>query len=159
MNQTFSKELFAEQIEKGLKYEKIVYNDLLDAGIPAEMEIYHGDKFTQYQQDIIIKPDFVIEVKSRNLVFTGPHDFPFEDAVIETVWGWNQKRVQPRAIVMISQITEAKIAINVQETKDRWTQRVQYDSLRGIESLEFFVDRKDLRPFDELKNWLKENYK
>lgn len=159
MSQSFSNELFQEQLAIGATYELMVYQALIDAKIPAKYSIpFEGSNYTKYQKDIVVD-DFVIEVKSRNLDFgTDPRSFPFSDAVLETVWGWNQKATPPRAVIFVSQRTHAMLAVNVQESFEHWTQRKQWDGLRKIESIEYFIPSSYLRTFKELVDWLYKEY-
>jgi len=176
LSQKFSRELFEEQLEVGAKHEKIVCKAFNDAGIPAELQVWETEvekivtgvkddydaSYTKYQKDIIIPlksgEPFIIEVKSRNLEFSNdPWSFPFRDAVLETVWGWDQKAIKPRAIVFISQLTHAMLVVNVNESFQHWTQRSIWDSLRQISSYEYFIPSEYLRKFSELVEWLKAN--
>lgn len=157
--------LFESELKKGHSYQVKVAQVLIDAGIevitseikPVE---YTRNKSYNYpeDQDILIPPDFVIEVKSRNLFFVSPYTFPFETAIMDTVRGWDQKEPEPRAVVLMSQKTGTMLCANVRESKHAWEKKKIFDTVRQIEDTTYLVPKKYLRPFGELVDWLKTNH-
>jgi len=157
--------LFEQELKKGHSWQTKVGEVLIEAGIPAIVSgimpvQYTRNKSYNYPEDrdIFIEPDFVIEVKSRNLYFTSPYTFPFDTAIMDTVRGWDQKDPEPRAVVLVSQLTGAMICVNVMEAKKDWSQEVIWDSVRQIKDNTYLCPKKYLRPFDELVEWLKIKY-
>jgi len=64
-----------------------------------------------------------IEVKSRNVAFDSPEDFPYETIIVETAAAYDKRRHPPDYYVMISQKTNAAIVLKtggvelIRETK------------------------------------------
>jgi hypothetical protein len=157
--------LFEQELKKGHKWQLKVGEVLLDAGIPAVVSGIQPVQYTRNKaynypedRDIFIEPDFVIEVKSRNLHFVSPYTFPFDTTIIDTVRGWDQKEPEPRAVAIVSQLTGTILCINVQESKHAWTKEVIWDSVRQIRDNTYLCPKKYFRPFDELVEWLGKNY-
>ena len=82
-------------------------------------------------KDIIVLPNRVVEVKSRNLKFTNPEDFPFATVIIDTVLGYEQKDPKPRLYVSVSKVTGQIIATNGWASK-KWLKKKRFDRKREI---------------------------
>ena len=121
-------ELFFEQLNIGLKYQKIVEQRLLDYGIPCKSTTLRiGTTLEERQREFPDVPDLIInnndkivlEVKSRKLKFTTKKDYPFDTALLDTVYGWRLKITKPIATLLISQYTEA-ILVALTSDKSKW---------------------------------------
>jgi hypothetical protein len=95
-----------------------------------------------------------VDVKSRRLEFTGPHDYPWSTALVDTVSGWNAKAIKPAAIVLVSQQTRA-LAVIRGSTEPDWIVRRRFDNVRRIEDDFYEVQRELLASFDDLVEWLR----
>jgi hypothetical protein len=98
-------------------------------------------------KDITILPDRVVEVKSRNLRFTSPKDFPFETVIIDTVSGYNQKDPKPRLYVSVSRETGAMIATNGWASKN-WRKERKFDRVRKIWEINYECPIEYWKPID-----------
>lgn len=107
------------------------------------------------EQDIIFTSQTgCIEVKSRRLKFTNdPNSYPYETAFVDTVQGWNKKYPKPLAVVLISQITAAKLVIPV-STQQQWGRVNAYDRVRHFRENWYTVNKTMLTPFTQLVEWL-----
>lgn len=157
--------LFESELKKGHGFQRLVGLKLQNSGIDVEVSPIEPVKWTRnkeynypHDKDIVIADDFVIEVKSRNLWFDRPYTFPFETTIVDTVSGWDQKVPEPRAVVIVSQLTECMLVLNVQESKGHWEKERIYDSVRDITCNTYLCPKRFFRPFDELVDWLKLNY-
>jgi len=151
-------ELFFKECQKGQKWQEYVGNYLKKQGIKvdvAELSFRDNPNVADYSddeagrwavarkkmdtarkeyvntKDITILPDRVVEVKSRNLRFTSPDDFPFKTVIIDTFSGYNQKDPKPRLYVTVSQKTGAMIATNGWDSKN-WLKQRRFDGIRKI---------------------------
>lgn len=97
-----------------------------------------------------------VDVKSRDLAFTGPHDYPYPTAFVDTVSGWEKKKHKPCAIVLISQRTNG-LAVIRRSTRMAWSQEEHFDRRRKINDMFFMVPREHLASFDEFVDWLRAN--
>jgi len=157
--------LFEQELKKGHKYQEYVAQQLSNAGLdivcsdikPVE---YTRNKSYNYPEDkdIVVGGDFVIEVKSRSLIFTEPDNFPFDTAIVDTVRGWDQKDPEPKAVVIISQWTWKAVCINVESSKHLWTTEHIHDSVRGIVDNTYLCPKECLKTSKDLANWLRKTY-
>ena len=94
-----------------------------------------------------------VDVKSRRLRFTGPNDYPWPTALVDTVSGWSAKADTPVAIVLVSQ-EAGGLAVIRASTQDRWSVRRRFDNIRKLED-DFYEVAKDLlATFGDLVDWL-----
>jgi hypothetical protein len=115
----------------------------------AEIEV-----FTKTDKDITFnKMTGNLEVKSLRTEFTSPKDWPWQTAIVDTASGWKQKEEKPVAVILVSKITGAMIAVPV-STEHEWKVERRFDSLRKFEDNFLMVSRRHLRTIDELVVWL-----
>jgi hypothetical protein len=94
-----------------------------------------------------------LEVKSRDLPFTGPGDFPHETAFVYSVRGWEAKTHRPAAVLLVSQQNGGIAVVKVSGAQD-WYRRQIRDTVRGVTYDVFEVDRALLADLDGLCEWL-----
>jgi hypothetical protein len=124
-------ELFAEELHRGHIWARSVASRLREEGLTVEQpemrwrdSIDDRGRFASEEDLVVPLPEerFLIECKSRNLHFSDdPRSYPFPTAFVDTVSGWDQKRLKPHAVVLVSQHTDSMLAIAVRETRDAWT--------------------------------------
>lgn len=156
-------EMFREQATIGQTWAEHVASELNNNKVhckatPLEFATSEADRVRfENEQDIIFDMfSGCLEVKSRNLSFTAnPLSFPYETAYVDTVSGWNKKTPPPLAVIVVSQITQAKLVIPT-TTKPYWRQRRSFDRVRQYSDTWYTVHRTHLRPFDALVQWLLE---
>lgn len=95
------------------------------------------------------------EVKSRNVVFHTPDDFPFETIFVDTVGGWDQKPVKPNILLCISRETGAIIWLPTAATKDRWAIVAKHDNVRSIDERFYEAPKRLWRKSEELVDVLR----
>lgn len=99
--------------------------------------------------DLYVGPNRLpVDVKSRRLRFTGPHDYPYETAFVDTVKGWESKTVKPVAIVLYSELTGCACAVRTSREAE-WTKTHAFDRDAGIYDEFYLVRRSDLATFNE----------
>lgn len=152
---------FVDQLRTGYRYAEIVAECLREHLLQVEvtpMEVRdHVDERHRFSDEIDLCVGHarrLVDVKSRNLEFTGPRDFPYETALVDTVSSWQKKAHKPCAIVLISQRTKG-LAVVRASTRTDWKQVERFDKEREIRDLFFEVPRELLATFDEFAEWLK----
>ena len=156
--------LFREQLQIGRGYEAYVAGLFIDEGfgvkVPSqkirptvEERAAYRDKRDMYVQC----PDgFVaeIEVKSANLAFTGPHDNPYPNTIVDGVDIIEAKK-PPFAFVRVSQRTPGGMIVVPGKTKEHWRVRKVKDSVRGHDNEFYECPVKHAVTFQELVFWMK----
>ena len=99
-------------------------------------------------KDILVLPSAILEVKSRNLSFTSPKDFPFNTVIIDTVSGYEQKNPKPRLYISVSRNTGCIIATSG-VSSDKWSKRKIYDKVRNIWEINYECAIKNWRHIDD----------
>jgi hypothetical protein len=106
------------------------------------------------QRDFCPTPDAVaavqIELKIRNLSFTGPGDWPYPTVFVDDVKGL-KRGGYPFAWVYISQQTGGWTWLCSLDRDDRWQERIVYDSMRGFNVPTLIAPAEYLRHPDELR--------
>lgn len=156
--------LFFEQLQAGHHYATTVAARLTDAGLavgvtPMEIRANIADRarfVDEHDLTVGAADPCRIDVKSRDLAFSSSDDYPYPTAIVDTVAGWNQKTHKPRAIVLVSQTTEAMIVVSARDAPHQWTVERRHDRVRKIHDQFYMVTRDRLRTFDELVHWLRE---
>jgi hypothetical protein len=155
--------LFFAQVGIGHRHALHVGTMILAEGLPVQvtkptLRESVADR-AQYldELDVLVgsRSPVTLEIKSRNLRFTSPADYPFNTAFVDTVSGWNAKPAKPAAVVLVSQITLAALVISVKHTRDSWTTRRGHDGVRNIDDTWYMVPKSGLAPFTTLLKWLK----
>jgi hypothetical protein len=151
---------FVSRLGTGHRYAESVAARLRERGLRVEvtpMEVReHVDDRHQFADEIDLRVGNSrrrVDVKSRGLVFTGPHDYPHPTAFVDTVSGWERKAHKPCAIVLISQRTNG-LAVIRRSTRSDWTREWAFDHDRQIRDLFFMVAIEKLATFDEFVAWL-----
>lgn len=133
-------ELFRKEVSKGHAYERYVADYLSDEGLDASITEQtvrdHVRDASQYEKELdIIVEGRPCEVKSRDLWFTGPHNFPYDTIFVDTVSGWNAKDPEPVAVLCVSQKSKAIIVLPISSTREQWTSTKRWDHVRKINDL------------------------
>jgi hypothetical protein len=152
---------FFQQLRTGHRYAERVAERLRARGLSAEvtpMEIradIHARHLFADETDLRVgNARRRVDVKSRSLVFTGPHDYPCSTAFVDTVSSWEQKTHKPCAVVLISQPTNG-LAVVPRSSRARWTREKRRDRYREILDWFYMVPTRDLATFDAFVAWLK----
>lgn len=133
-----NRELFEKMLREGHRWEMHVADVLEGLGYDVDRPppiVTVGDvnnRADYVDQKDITANGVVLEVKSRNLEFTCPTDFPYETVFVDTKSGFQAKNVKPRIYVCVSQKTKGIIALDVEKTFDDWGVARTWDSVRRI---------------------------
>lgn len=157
----FGDDIFAREVIIGHRWSNHVARCLNDLKIsctasPLEIEPdpLKRSRFENEQDVVFSLINGHLEVKSRNLVFSDdPASFPYSEAFVDTVIGWDKKDPKPLAVVLVSQITKAKIVIPTSTSPD-WGMKRARDRVRNISENWYIVRRSSMKPFSELVDWL-----
>lgn len=154
----FSKEELKARFLVGKQWEEYVCEKLVEEDIPAEMtcegwiEGANVRQLTEEDQDIVIPTDgepIVIEVKSRHgktQFGWEPESYPYDTAIVETLPGWNAKKVKPDYYVLVSADSGA-ILVADENDHEHWLEGLFYDSYERKRNRCLVV------PIEHLKTW------
>lgn len=111
--------------------------------------------YSQDETDVRVAPGFSIEVKSRNVAWTTPQDFPYDTMIVDTLSGYLMKAVRPLAYVCVSTKTGA-MSVIPPFTASTWGCERKVDRRRQALDGGAFVDKYLLAPKTELRDfgWL-----
>lgn len=154
-------EFFREQLRRGDYWAEQVAKRIREAGkfakaSPTEFAETEAERehFKQFDKDIELSNNRVLEVKSRNLSFSDdPTSFPYETAFMDTVEGWLAKDVQPVAVAVVSQVTGAVLVAPVSRFSE-WTRLETFDRVRGFPVTVFECPKALLKTFQAFIDWL-----
>jgi len=154
-------ELFRRELEEGYERAEEVAAALRDRGFrvdvtPLEWRRTIEDRHEfrdEFDLKVGTRRPCRIDVKSRRLEFSGPADYPYRTALVDTVPGWESKARKPVAIVLVSQFSGG-LAVVRASTRSKWTVRSRFDTVRQIKDDFYEVDRRLLASFNELVAWL-----
>lgn len=107
--------------------------------------------------DHCLNPDCVgavnIELKLRNLEFTGPHDWPHPTVFVDDMYGLT-KGHYPFAWVYISKPTGSWVWLSALDMDDNWTEQVVWDGMRKFSVPTLVCPKSYLRHADSLRDVL-----
>lgn len=159
--------LFREELEQGRVWQEWAAGELATHLRPLRVEvpdyefresIHDAGRFTAHDCDLTIRGtavgDVVLEVKSRPVYFADARGYPYPTALIDTVNGWEQKRIEPRAVLLVSR-TARRILVVPTSTKPRWQVATRRDGVRGTLDRVYEIDRRLLQSFAWLVNKLR----
>ena len=152
----WGKEEFEKELVKGHKYQAIVRDKLIEAGLEVEMPSINFNKGTD-DGDIFVfikGQKYVLEVKSLSREFTCIEDFPHETVIVDMEENYNKKKHHVTAYILISQKTAAMFVIP-STSQEHWTRKFIKDKVRGYSKWFMFVEKKYLKEFDDLVEWFK----
>lgn len=142
-----NEQLFKNELAIGYGWQLCVADYLKSLGFEVHIPQLVVRKDIKDIPEFSDEPDIecegrIIEVKSRDLAFTCPDDFPYETILVDTVNGWSAKVRKPTEYVCISTITGGMICL-CGETQPLWAQEERYDHTRNIMDL-FYEAHKSL---------------
>src|SRR4051812_43591168 len=114
-----NEELFLRQLAIGHQQARYAAGVLRERGIPVQvtpMEVRDTvddrHRFSD-EYDLLVGEGrtAIVDVKSRDLSFTAPDDYPYATAFVDTVAGWDAKTHKPVAILLVSQVTGTILAV------------------------------------------------
>lgn len=154
MSDNRSRDEFLRDLARGLPYQEIVCRRLNADGIPCvtDLTLDKGKVADECDLDCC---GYLIEVKSLAIAFSGPLDWPLDEAFIDTVSTWDRK-VRPRlAIINISQATGATFVIPIASTRQHWYVSSKYDKARQMDDDFYAVSRAHLTTYANLVRYLR----
>lgn len=125
---------FKKRLVEGHKTENFVAAQLRAAGIEVEQPEYPEGMPRSYytkQQIDLIANGRIIEVKGRNLSFTGLEDYPFDTIFVGAQKAFDGKEHKPAYYLSVSNIDGGIIALPVERTYDQWRVEETVDRSRG----------------------------
>ena len=143
---------FRQMCDRGKKYEALVAQKLGEHGITGVQLLDDGfrkniseiGKFTASSKDLKIK-GWSFEVKSRNVAFTSPEDWPvnFWPMFLDTVSGFEKKVIKPIGYIFISQQTGALMGASCRN-RESWEIQRRFDRERKIYDNFYCLQKKDV---------------
>lgn len=137
--------LFLSELAKGRKWEEYVASELKKLGygviLPevGEYEMPHDPKYAN-AHDMSVGGR-IVEVKSRNLSFTDADSFPFGTIFVKTKASYDAMTDKPAMCVVVSQITGAMLALDVQATEKLWKPVRFFDRVRKIHTTAYECEK------------------
>ena len=147
---------------EGHSYNEIVAERLRKEGIGCsvpELELVSTSeeikRMTENEKDIIRDNGLVLEVKSRGIGFSeDPTLYWQRDLYVDTVSGYEAKKVKPYAYVMVSQKSGNMIVVH-SNTKEHWFKKTVTDPYRKITDVFYKVEKRHITTWDDLVKDLK----
>jgi len=147
-------DLFKKLLLQGRHWEVKVARRIRSWGLDVDQgalsirdDISEAHKYAE--QVDLVSYGYVLEVKSRNVAFTCPEDFPFKEIFIDTVRGVTNKHVD--IFVCISQDTKEIIALPTKSTRKHWSVTMAHDNVRNIVEKFYVCDRSHWQDEDWLR--------
>lgn len=172
-------ELFYKELQTGLKFQSILAQKLKEQGVPIFFESIGLDldpdnlsqeqyqewlstrkdvkasrkKYGEQDKDILIGSNKMpCECKSRDVAFVDVNSFPYADIFIDTVSGYEKKKVKPAYTFCISQKSNAIIYTDSSpENSSKWLKKYIYDKKRGIKELNYSAPKNLWKDFSQFK--------
>lgn len=121
---------------------------------PIVIRPSYGGRNSGHDDIDLIVAGRAIEVKSRQVRFTGPGDVPSSRMpfFVDTVEKYGRKREKPWAYVIVSQITGAMLAVRAKP--ERWGKKEDRDRTRDQVCLWYTAPRSELWPIEDLVDYL-----
>jgi len=152
----WGQEEFEAELKKGHKFQAIVRDRLINCGFEVEMPELDTNRGTD-DGDIFVHINgvrFVIEVKSSRFEFNSIKEFPYDPVMVDMQENYRKKGHLVTAYINISQVTGYMFVIPC-STKEYWTEKPVKDKVRGYTKYFIFAEKKHLKEFDDLVQWLK----
>lgn len=133
-------ELFRSELAKGRGWEAHVARELSASGLSVRVPDCDLDSIECKKErrkaaidsvDLYVN-DLVIEVKSRNYLFTCSDDFPFQTVAIDTKDGFKKRAIKPDVYISVCQKNGCMIALDVFGTRSEWVVSKRFDTVRRI---------------------------
>lgn len=154
---------FADALRTGSEYELKVAALLMREGffcsMPQLPEESDTADYTTHQKDVVVLVggrQAVLEVKSRSFAFTGPDDYPYSTVFIDTVSGFDNKKVTPAVVIIISQQTGSILVVPVKSTRQHWEKETKYIPGRGHQETCYAIDPHLTKSWDWFTDKLQE---
>lgn len=129
-------DLFFSELDKGHAWERYVAHFFTLRGLTPKLGEQSKraslDEIARYSPHCDLQCEGAFfEVKSREVLFHSPQDFPYEDICVDTFDGWKKKDPKPEGVICVSQITGAMIYLST-STEEEWKLISRRDQKRGI---------------------------
>lgn len=146
---------FKRRLAVGARFQRLVAEKLRAAGLdvlesrpsfctdPSKIPSY-----TRNETDLIAE-GLPLEIKSSRATFTGPEDFPFSHAILETVSGFHGKTTPPYAYILVSQPTQAALVFYSRH-RPLWVKRPITDRARDTTCLSYLAPLALAHPLKDL---------
>jgi len=158
-------DLFFKELDQSVPFTRSVGERLMAEGfrvqIPEISKRRSVEERYAYADEVdlrvLLTPRAVpLEVKSRRLAFTGPDDYPFATAFVDTVSGWNAKQAKPPFVILVSRKTPGGlVAVATENWEHDWVARRSGDGVRGFSDMRYEVARELLLPWSAVVEWLR----
>lgn len=147
---------FEQRLRTGRLWELVAAQHLQNLGFDVELSPQgkDGSKLHKNTGDMCINHSsgtHWVEVKSRNIAFTSPEDYPFKDAIVcraDAVY-----QTKPAFFMLVSRATTEAVVIDANDVWNAQARMVR-DERRGYEAATLCVMREKLKPL----RWLLERY-
>lgn len=122
------------------------------------LSVAHGKKIVvakhDPKNDHVESPDavglFAVEIKERNLVFTGPEDYPYDTVFVDDCRGLSKEPYRNLVYVYVSKPTGKWVWLCILDRNHEWHEQVTHDRGRGHDFPILVAPKKCLRHAKEL---------
>lgn len=153
-------ETFLAYLEQGLAEEARLALAFLGAGLAAQWVRpgYVADRDRVKRGELADEPDLLVivrhrvEVKFRELSFTGPADYPYSTAFVGRRSRWDGRSNLPLAVVLVSRPTGAVVVVPG-SSRSSWVVETAPDRVTRRVETSYACPRELLEPLDSLVEW------
>jgi len=138
-------ELFRRMVQEGHSWQEYAAERIREAGhrvvvppLTIRENVADRDRWID-TKDILIER-FPFEVKSRNVTFSSPEDFPYPDIIVDTVRGYDAKVQKPLGYLYVSRETGCMMW-TWGRTPESWEKRLAKDNVRNLVDLFYFAPK------------------
>lgn len=138
---------FRDELERGQAIEDLVAGDLEAEGFEVERGLVEwlSERDAVLAGSLTNEPDLLvagkrIEVKGRDLRFTGRDDYPFPTAFVGRRSRWDRRADDVLAVVLVSTVTRARVVAYVAD-RERWVVEECFDRITRREETSYACPR------------------
>lgn len=146
---------FAQALREGQAAEKKWVEKQRKRGLC----VGHGKRlvYTNHnrRKDHVDTPDAVLmfsaELKQRDITFTCPSDFPYDDVIVDDLRGMERESLNHLAYIYVSKATGAWVWLCSLDMDETWRRGEVFDRKRNHKVPVLFAPKSCLRPAEELE--------
>jgi len=102
------------------------------------------DKRADYADDGDLGVLMRVEVKRRDLSFTGTNDYPYPTAIVDACPNFDKKHPKPWLYILLNSEMSAALVVNVGVTQKYWVKQELFDGRNHVKQPFYVCDKKML---------------
>jgi hypothetical protein len=149
-----------QEIRTGHRIQVWVAGKIVELGFPVrvpELSLRKDPSFNKFNDggDIWVCNELV-EVKSTRYPFSSLDDFKFDKPMIDTVSGWDSKKIKPVTLIEVCRLNGAMIFLPIADTRDAWTVVSKHDHRKGYDDRFYACPKMLWKNFGQFRPWFYE---